>query len=47
MKMLTESFEERLKWIDPNYYERSSDLIVVEETKKAVRQRYTVQLATM
>jgi len=32
--MLTESFEERLKWIDPNHYERSSKLIVVEEAKE-------------
>lgn len=32
--MLTESFEERLKWIDPNHFERHSEQIIVKESKE-------------
>jgi hypothetical protein len=32
--MLTESFEERLKWIDPNHYERHSEQIIVKEAQE-------------
>ncbi len=32
--MLAETFEERLQWIDPNHYERSSQFVTVRETAK-------------
>jgi hypothetical protein len=32
--MLSETFEERLRWIDTNHYKRDSKLIIVEEKKE-------------